>query len=424
MPVIIRNLTLLLLVALAAPAAHAACDVTRLRVTGKTVQQCIDAFTSISDPARQPCALNPEWRHTAADKLNDCTRAAMDKALDSRLLRLKKADPPQFRREMKMQASFNRGESAVCSSLPPLNPSIGWLLETQCRTAHRLLRVKIDAEIEQGKLSFPDNRLQGPASDEHRAFAEALCAMPAKVFEGGAVPDHCVDRVLGTFEKQCQGIAVRPAPKSPEGEESAELRGETSFDPRKWVDSVNSEDDTERKRALADPLLGRFLSGPCPDSDEGCSPSYTEFHLEKETQTEVLLEFPGVTQRLVLLQPVNQSRWRVIWSVENTTSEMMCDVTNPYSASSDQLTSANHESLKLTIRTGSITSPAAGGGCNYGVQTSWYDLHGSHLEEIVSCLECTVVPEGPFPRKVLSTLGELFAPDKSGTYKQIAGPKY
>jgi hypothetical protein len=101
---------------------------------------------------------------------------------------------------------------------------------------------------------------------------------------------------------------------------------------------------------------------------------------------------------------------------------MMCDVAEPFFVSARHLTSADHESLELSVRSGSITSPAAGGGCSYNVTTSWYDLYGARLAHVFSCYEGTIVPEGPFPRKVLSSRGELFAPDESGTYRQIAGP--
>ena len=124
----------------------------------------------------------------------------MESELDKRLLSLKKANPEEFKKEMKLQAEFN---SAI---LDDFCTSSDWSATgggtAGCYADLTQYRAEQAAAINAHRLvltgSSPQTKL---VRQKALGFAQGLCQMPAEVWKIGKAPALCEEKVLSEIEK-------------------------------------------------------------------------------------------------------------------------------------------------------------------------------------------------------------------------------
>lgn len=136
------------------------------------------------------------------DEHSSCYKTLLDQALDRRLLRLKKENPPQFKKEMQLQRDFNQMLSPSCAVNEASGVSYGWKLELfACERHLYTWRMQIAQQMEQSSLEI--SCPQGPLrmSPKARTFAQGLCQLPKDVWKNKSALLDCERTLLKCFSQ-------------------------------------------------------------------------------------------------------------------------------------------------------------------------------------------------------------------------------
>lgn len=190
------------------------------KIVGKTTLQCKRAYESFrnSDSFADECgSLRGESETLRAYSI--CIEKVMNSALDSRLLKLKKKNPHQFKKEMEIQAAFNKATS-LCLNFSSCSGSMYRLIEQECETKYQLYRAEQAELIAKSALEIhPKTDLQDRTKlpPKFREFAKGLCEMPPDIWKSKSIPKNCETLVVDSlpFDKD----EVDPCPEQEDQQE-------------------------------------------------------------------------------------------------------------------------------------------------------------------------------------------------------------
>jgi hypothetical protein len=140
------------------------------------------------------------WQKESDGAIGDCYKKVMEVELDKRLLPLKKSNPEEFKKEMKLQAEFNNAildDFCISSDWSAIGGGTAGCYAdlTQYRSSQA-------AAINTHQLvltgSSPQTKL---VRQKALTFAQGLCQLPAEVWKEGKTPSNCVEKVLSEIEK-------------------------------------------------------------------------------------------------------------------------------------------------------------------------------------------------------------------------------
>ncbi len=133
-----------------------------------------------------------------------CLSHLMNHVLDVRLLNLKKTDPSQFQKEMKIQALFKKSVqnfvehySTVCEG-----SICGDNCYSNIKESFYGFRIKQAVAINDSKLKISTVKSE-KANQYHQyflEFVESLCQMPKVVWDGGSKPNQCQENAIGEID--------------------------------------------------------------------------------------------------------------------------------------------------------------------------------------------------------------------------------
>lgn len=411
-----------------AQAVRAKCIDDEARVQGDSPEACEASATKLLDESRLgECVQAPGWKARIANRLADCTRRVMNDRLDVRLLKLKKADRKQFSAEMKLQKLYNQSIQEQCSLYEACGGDSNARRASECRDQFHRYRAAQAVPINEDELTLKDDVPQTDASPLRQQFAQALCALPKKVWAGDKVPDNCVPRALAELEQEVGPFQPQPCTRF-----ECPMAQRVQPDLKSWdapeepaVPGAREGPDAQQVRQL----LQQLGEGPV---DEACLKGAISVNLNdsaalvnEETQDRLLrfdFECDGAPQTLlVVLHPLGTDEWCKLGSVgADGRGFGGCYADNPLSYEAVHLTDPDRETLRVVTRQRhSALQDDGSRGCNGDqAQTDFYDVRGAELRSVFgSSGEARIIPEGPYPRAIL-------APDvhlKDTVYRFIDG---
>jgi hypothetical protein len=173
------------------------------KVVGKTIKEC-EASANKLEQFFEACSENPPtyYNKDVMSAEDECYRKIMVRALDQRLLVLKRNNREQFRKEMQLQAVFNKLVGKFCLESDEGATGEGaygcGMLLTRYRAQQALA-------IAQAKLQLKGGTLKLKKVRSFQSFAVGLCSMPNEVWQEKRAPDSCAEKVLSEIEKVVGG---------------------------------------------------------------------------------------------------------------------------------------------------------------------------------------------------------------------------
>ncbi|WP_375771972.1 hypothetical protein NR798_14150 [Archangium gephyra] len=405
---------LLLLPTQAVLAQQKQCIEAEARVKGDSLEACATGATRLLDERLLgTCVQAPEWKALVAGRLAECTRRVMNERLDVRLLALKKADRKQFSAEMKLQKLYNQSIQEQCALYEACGGPSGARLASECRDRFQRYRAGQAVPINEDELTLGDELPQTDAPPLRQQFAEALCALPKKVWAKGKVPDNCVPRALAELEQAVGPFQPEPCPRF----ECAAGR-RIRLDLKPWEEQPDAPPPDEPSPEAAESTRVRRLLQKLGEEpgDKACladmvpSVSLGEAALVRPDTTDRLIRvdfscdgFP--TSLLVALHPLGEGEWCKLGSLGAEGRGFGgCAASNPLAYESVHLTDGDRETLQVTSRQSHSALREDGNReCWESAHTAFYDVRGSELVPVFgSNGEARIIPEGPYPRALIA----------------------
>jgi hypothetical protein len=411
-----------------AQAVRANCVADEARVKGDTPEACEASAAKLLDEKRLgECVQAPDWKARIASQLADCTRQVMDDRLDLRLLKLKKADRKQFSAEMKLQKLYNQSIQEQCSLYEACGGASNARRASECRDQFHRYRAAQAVPINEHELTLKDGVPQSDASPLRQQFAEALCALPKKVWAGDQVPDNCVPRALFELEQAVGPFQPHPCTRF-ECPESQRVR----LDLKPWEQSEGTSGTEGPGEHLVWQLLRQLGEGPTGQKCQLAAPLVSLIDnvalVDAETQDRLLrFDFDSDcygfhATLLVVLHPLGEGEWCKLGSLgANGRGFGGCSADNPLSFESVHLTDPGRETLRIVTRqSDSALRDDGNRECAESQETTFYDVRGAELVPVFdSNGEARVIPEGPYPRAILAPSKEDFITDT--VYRFVGG---
>jgi hypothetical protein len=406
------------LLVLPAQAVRAKCIDDEARVKGDTLEACEASATKLLDESRLgECVQAPDWKARIANRLADCTRRVMNDRLDVRLLKLKKADRKQFSAEMKLQKLYNQSIQEQCSLYEACGSASNARRASECRDQFHRYRAAQAVPINEDELTLKDDVPQSDASPLRRQFAEALCALPKKVWAGDKVPDNCIPRALAELEQ-----AVGPFQPQPCTRFECPVPQRVRLDLKDWEEPHAAEGTDgpgeQQVRQLLQQLGEKPDDAKCLEVTPMVSLNDGVALVDAETQDRLLqfdFDCDGFPQSLlVVLHPLGEGTWCKLGSLgADGRGFGGCSARNPLDSAGVHLTDPDRETLRVVTRQShSALRDDGNRECSDSSQTDFYDVRGSELVSVFgSPGEARVIPEGPYPRALLAPDKEDFLTD-------------
>lgn len=396
-----------------AQAVRANCIDDAARVKGDTLEACDASAEKLLDASvLGTCVQAPEWKAKVASRLADCTRGVMNERLDVRLLKLKKADRKQFSAEMKLQKLYNQSIQEQCSLFEACEGASGTRKASECRDLFHRYRATQAVPINEDELTLKGGTPQADASPLRRQFAEALCALPKKVWAGDKVPDNCVPRALAEMEQEIGPFVAQPCPRF-ECPAAQRVRPDLqSWDEPEEPEGPGAHDGPDEQQVRR--LLQQLGEGSV---DEACLKGVLSVNLNdsaalvnEETQDRLLrfdFECDGDPQALlIVLHPLGKDEWCKLGSVAADGRGFGgCYADIPLSYEAVHLTDPDRETLRVVTRQrhSGLRDDGTRACGEPQEQTEFYDAQGAKLRSVFgSSGGARVIPEGPYPRAILA----------------------
>lgn len=153
-----------------------------------------DAAMQKSDRGTQ-MDVNAAWYDN-----HQCWKRNMNKALNKRLLQLKKTDFVEFHQEMQLQMKFNQATEAMCSRGCGESGSLSGTPKYYCEIEAYKFRTAQAIQINQHQLTVPMEQgfLRGKSGREkekfthgYKDFISAFCKLPENVWKNKLSQSEC-----------------------------------------------------------------------------------------------------------------------------------------------------------------------------------------------------------------------------------------
>ena len=185
-------------------------------IAGKTATECHEAVDKLARSCG-PGFAEPDQstRGVIIEKFAEthCLKSIVNGELDKRLLPLKKADPAEFKNEMKLQKAFNLASEKACNTFNSCVGTVNSMTRAECFLTVTRWRLEQVNQVNANNFSLPEskvsseNRVALKAIAELKEFSELVCKMPKNVFQGQYPPHDCVDRVVEGFSSAVGELA-------------------------------------------------------------------------------------------------------------------------------------------------------------------------------------------------------------------------
>lgn len=143
-------------------------------------------------------------RRDLNSKAENCFKKSMNKALDQRLLFLKKEKSKNFLAEMDLQKSFNAAVNDYCGRWEDYyrdcQASSSFNEFTECKIDFYTFRESQATQIDAKQLELSVSKAHEKPIELFSEFAKKLCALTELGWKDQKIPIDCVDRTLATLQ--------------------------------------------------------------------------------------------------------------------------------------------------------------------------------------------------------------------------------
>lgn len=144
-------------------------------------------------------------RRDLNSKAESCFKKAMNKALDQRLLLLKKEKSKNFSAEMDLQKTFNTAVNDYCGRWEDYyrdcQATSSFNELTDCKIDFYAFRESQATQINAKQLDLSVATAHGKPIELFSDFAKKLCALTDLGWKDQKVPTDCINRTLATLQK-------------------------------------------------------------------------------------------------------------------------------------------------------------------------------------------------------------------------------